>query len=360
MVSREVVRRRETGDTATDHHHPHGPSVSRLRHGGPTGEPVADRLRRIGMTTRRPTLARSAALLATTTLAVLVLAGCSCGSSDSMDGAGGSAAMSQELPQGGAAERAPGATNADDAEVDLVELEAEKKVSHGTVSLTADDVADARAEVQRIVDTYAGQVAESQTETDEDGEVVRARMVLRVPVADFNEAMDRLEAVADLRSSDQASDVVTEQYADLAARVRAQEKSLERVEVLFARAGNIRDIMAIESELSRRQADLDSLKGQLRVLDDRTDLSTITVHLERTPEKADQEEGQDRAGFLVGLRDGWDALAAVGTGLATVAGALLPFAVAIGILAALLWLPVRTLLRSAQRRRPAPAAPPAE
>lgn len=226
----------------------------------------------------------------------------------------------------------------------------EKVVSHGTVVLEADDVAQARAEVQRIVDTFAGDVAQSQTETDEDGDVVRSRMVARVPVTDFGAAMDRLEEVADLRSSDQASDVVTAKYTDLTARVRAQRAGLRRVELLFSRAETIRDIMAIEAQLTSRQADLDSLTGQLRVLDDRTSLSTITVHVERTPDAEGSDD--DGAGFLPGLGSGWEALKAVGVALATVAGAVLPFTVALALLGVPLWLVVRRL-----RRHPAPGSP---
>ncbi|HEX8781144.1 MAG TPA: DUF4349 domain-containing protein [Nocardioides sp.] len=225
---------------------------------------------------------------------------------------------------------------------------AEKVVSRGTVALEADDVAVARAEVQRVTDSHGGQVAESQTETDSDGTVTHSRMVLRVPVDEFDTAMDELEQVADLRSSDQDSDVVTAQYADLEARVRAQEASLRRVELLFSRAQSIRDIVAIEAQLTARQADLDSLTGQLRVLEDRTALSTITVHLMAPyPEPVEEDE----AGFLAGLAAGWDALKELGTGLATVSGVLLPFVV----LVALLGLPLAVVVRRL-RRRPAPPA----
>jgi hypothetical protein len=189
-------------------------------------------------------------------------------------------------------------------------------------------------------------VTESQTETDTDGKLTNSRMVLRVPVDEFDAAMDELEQVADLRSSDQDSDVVTAQYADLEARVRAQEASLRRVELLFSRAQSIRDIVAIEAQLTSRQADLDSLTGQLRVLEDRTALSTITVHL--SGKHTEPEE--DEAGFLTGLAAGWDAMTELGTGLATVSGALLPFVV----LVALLGLPLAAVVR---RLRPRPAPP---
>lgn len=226
----------------------------------------------------------------------------------------------------------------------------DKVISTGTVSLTADDVAALRFDVQRIADEQGGQVSGEETESGDDGDVTRSRMVLRVPTAKFTATMQALEKAGALQSSSQGSEVVTEQYVDLQARVRAQEKSLERVEVLFSRANSIRDIMAIEGQLTRRQADLDSLKGQLRYLEEQTAQATITVHLERTDVR---DPEVDEAGFVAGLKAGWSAFTTSLTGLATVVGAVLPFALALGLLGFVVWLWVRRSLRS---RRTATAA----
>jgi hypothetical protein len=311
---------------------------------------------RTNRTTARATLASAA-------LAALLLSGCSGSGNDSgadSSSAGGEAEVmsdSADLGAGPAAQvpRASGRGAADSAtNAAAGALDAEREVSTGSVSLVSDDVADTRFDVQRIAIDQGGSIADDTTETDRGGEVVRSRMVLRVPVDVFEKSMSKLEAVADLRSSQQASEVVTDTYLDLEARVRAQEKSLERVELLFSRAEDIRDIMAIESQLGRRQADLDSLKGQLRLLDDRTSMSTITVHVERSPEAA-PEEKDDRAGFLPGLESGWHALQAAFVGVATVVGALLPFLVVLAAIGVPLWL----LLRSTRRRRPATTPGPA-
>lgn len=224
----------------------------------------------------------------------------------------------------------------------------EKVVSTGTVAVSSRHVERALRRVSLVVDQYGGQVGNERTETDDDGAPVWARLVVRVPVEEFDGALADLKQIGRLQSSSRRSTVVTAEYVDLEARVRAQERSLRRVELLYRRAQSIRDIMAIEGEVATRQAELDSLKGRLRVLDDKTQLSTITVHVEqRTTATAPEPE---QAGFLAGLRAGWDGLTGLLVGAATLLGAVLPFTLVLLPLGLLAWLGLR---RFRNARRPA-------
>lgn len=204
----------------------------------------------------------------------------------------------------------------------------------GTMTVQSDDVAQARFDLEKVVDSYGGTIADEKTTASTDGEVRLSRVVLRIPSQDFDQAMLDLAELGKVTASTRKAEDVTAQVIDTQARIRAQEQSLQRVEVLFTRAQNIRDIVAIEAQLSRRQADLDSLKGQLAYLEDQTTLSTITVYLEQAPEEpvpVEKKEKDDDTAFVAGLKSGWDALSELGAGLATVSGALLPFAV-VGLL----------------------------
>ena len=274
------------------------------------------------------------------------------------DGGGDSGSDSDGDLDGGSDDGGGGADPAvgpDEAGI-VTALDVERSViSTAVVSLRADDAAAARADVMRIVDVHRGQVSDEETSTDDEGRVERSRLVLRVPAADFAETVAELEDVAELVSSDKSSEDVSFQVIDTRVRIRAQEQSLRRIELLLDRARSIRDIVSIESELTRRQAELDALKSKQDYLADQTAYATITVHLERAgaaePERPDREE----SGFLAGLDGGWKALAAFATVLATIVGALLPWLVLLGVLGAPTWLLMR---RSSRRRAPAtPAAP---
>ncbi|MEZ5095730.1 MAG: DUF4349 domain-containing protein [Nocardioides sp.] len=263
-------------------------------------------------------------------LAALLTASCSAGATPGRRGVVGGCPGRRAREAGAAPANAPAADTGYSADQTATQVREPAIISTGTVSLRSTDVGQARFDVQKVVDGHGGTVTDEQTDTGKSGDVIRSRMVLRIPSADFDAAMDELEKVAALESSARASEDVTTQVIDTQVRIRAQEQSLRRIELLLDRAQSIKDIVSIEAELTRRQADLDSLKQQQAWLADQTSLSTVTVHLQRSA--TDQPVDEDTSGFLAGLRAGWHALATFASGAATVVGTLLPWAAMLTLL----------------------------
>ena len=305
--------------------------------------------------TRRRTGLRSPIVAVLGGLAfTIALSGCSGGSGSSADStASTGGALEAPVPDAARGSDALGVLDTDKAAPRRSVTE-RSVISKGTVVLRSRDVAGARFDVRQIVDRYTGEVSDEQTDTDKDGEVVSAHLVLRVPSADFGEAMTDLEDVADLKFSGRSAEDVTTQVIDTQVRLRAQRRSIARITTLLDRAQDLRDIVLIESQLTRRQADLDSLEQQSSYLRDQTSLATITVDIDH--ERAAAEEADDRTGFLAGLSAGWHGLVAVAVGLATAAVALLPWMVVLLVLAVPGWLVFHWL----RRRRAAPGEAPAE
>ncbi|MCD4526719.1 DUF4349 domain-containing protein [Nocardioides sp. cx-173] len=305
---------------------------------------------------RRLTTAALAVLLVTT------VAACSSGSGESRDSGGGDAASSEaEAPARGAdADRPDGLSALDDSTgrnvatgpADVADVADERKlISQGNVQLRSEDVEQALFDVQQVVDTVAGEVVQKDTATGEAGAATRARLVLRVPSARFDEAMAGLEDAADLVTSSSNVQDVTTKVLDVDIRVRVQRRSIQRIEVLLDQAESIRDIVAVERQLSTRQADLASLERQQAYLADQTAQATITLSIERTKAPADKaEEKEDREGFVAGLDSGWTGFKNVTVALATALGAALPFLLVLALLA---W-PARLLVRRLARRRTSP------
>ena len=232
-----------------------------------------------------------------------------------------------------------------------------KIIAKGNVSLEADDVGNAAFLATRLADEFGGEVTERETTTNDDGDVSTARLLLRIPVANFDEAFTGLEDIGDLQSSNTGKEDVTTKVIDTQVRIRAQRRSLARVEALFDRAQSISDIIRIESQVSRRQADLESLERRLTYLSDQTSMSTISVNISLPPaEKKKEEKKKDKpeeAGFFAGLEDGWNALKSFSTDTATVAGKVLPF----GAVLLVIGVPILLLVRRLRRDGDAPDVP---
>ena len=340
------------------------------------------------MTPRRTPLS-----LALAVAAALALAGCSAGGSTASGGAdAGPAAQDGAAPAAPAPAPAKGEASGGDATKDAGAAPGaavkQRVIRTAQVVVEVDgQLAPAAAKVRAAAQGLGGTVSSETTsfsdtldpraegdvgdagETSGDGSTQSAKppvvarpgqsvLVLRVP----EDALDRAMALIsgpggvgkEVSRSATAQDV-TGDLADLQSRVATQRASVQRIRALLSKAGSLRDVVLLESEVTKREAELEALQARQAALAGRADLATLTVDL-RTPAAAAAVRAEDRNAFVAGLDQGWKALVASTTVILTLVGALLPFVV----VAALVGIPLLVLLR--RRRRPAVRTmpPPAE
>jgi hypothetical protein len=227
-------------------------------------------------------------------------------------------------------------------------------VYRGSITVQVRDVGRAADRAEALATGADGVVFSEQSTTDpRHPRYGQATLTLRVPPSAFGPTLDGLSRLGKELERQRSAEDVTTQVTDVDSRVRSQQRSVDRVRVLLGQAKTIGEVVQVEAELSRREADLESLEAQLAKLKDVTDLATIEVTLvspDRHPVPVKDDDPD--LGFLTGLRGGLGALAGVALVAVTVLGALAPFAV----VAALLGVPAYLVLRS---RRRATTTPPA-
>jgi len=231
------------------------------------------------------------------------------------------------------------------------EVEQRSMVYKGELTVRASNVDEAAAMASTIA-TGAGGAIAGDNRRDDDGKGT-ADLVIRVPSDAFAATVEKLSDLGTELNRGLNREDVTEAVVDLDSRIASQKASVDRTRALLARAQQISDIVTIESELARREAELGSLQARKRSLADQVTLSTITVHLVGPASAAKDENEDEPDTFLTGLSDGWNAFTATVNGLLVVFGALLPFLIALGI-------PAAVLIWALRRRRQAvgpPAAP---
>lgn len=298
---------------------------------------------------------RQAVLVATGLIAAIALAGCSATSKSN----GQNATAVRGVPEPGA--KAPGfdqgggtggkpvtAPTAAPLPPGAVQRAI---IYNGNITVRVTDVNATAAQAQALAIAAGGYVGGDDREIDAGRS--SATLILRVPSIQFEATVSALGHLGKEQSRQVSTQDVTENVVDVQARLKTQQASVDRIRALLAQATSINEIVAIESELTNREADLESLEAQLRSLTDLTSLSTITVTL-LGPEATLVATHKSSTGFVAGLKSGWHAFQASLAALLTIIGALLPFAVVIGIpLLLIVW-----LARRRRARRPAaiPAA----
>lgn len=218
-------------------------------------------------------------------------------------------------------------------------------VRTATVQMTADDVGDAVDGARDIAAAEGGYAGRERVRE------ASATLTLHIPSDRFDRALDRVSGLGEVISREQTAEDVTEQVVDLDSRIATQRASVDRVRALLARANTVDEIVRIEQEVTSREADLESLQQRRQVLAGQVAMSTVTIGIDRTDAPAPPKAEEERGGFLAGLSDGWAAFTSAGAGTLRVIGAVLPFALVIGV-------PAVFLIRWWRRRRTtAPAQP---
>jgi hypothetical protein len=310
------------------------------------------------------------ALIALATLSALLVAGCSAGTSTSGTAAGSSA--------GAPGKDSAGVSNTPGAKVGALDAQTAPNGQAGTpeaskpgapvpgvgpkltksasLSVQVKNIDAGAAQVRSIAAGLQAQVLNEQIGTGGPADPIPpgsasspatdfGTLTLSVPSDKLDSALDQLSKIGTVKQRNLSTQDVTTQYVDTQSRLKTMRASVERVRALMAQAKDLGQVVALESELSRRQADLESLETQLAALTNSVERSTLSVSL-TTP----AHEQVTQAGFVAGLRSGWDAFTASARGLFTGLGAVVPFAVFFLLVAApvIWWLRRRQTSQAAQ------------
>lgn len=298
-------------------------------------------------------------LLATaaTGLLVAALAACSGGGAGESGGSAvqdGAAPRSEVVSPDGAqdvTDAAAGAVGLGESRQEAVDREL---VTTGTATLAVDDPFDAAEEIARLVEDAGGRVEARDERAPTDDETGSASMTLRIPADRVSATLDALDALGEVRDRHVETVDVTGTAQDLDARIQALRTSTDRLRELMAEADRTADLIEIESELSTRQAELDSAVSERNRLSDEVAMSTLHVEIvaEGTPAAQARPDG-----FLGGLSAGWSALVSTFNVVVLILGAVIPW-LALGGLVLLVVVGIRRQV--ARSRRPGATPPVAE
>ncbi len=162
-------------------------------------------------------------------------------------------------------------------------LDDRKIIYQGDMSLVVNDTEQAAKDIQTLVESVGGYVAQMRGYRRNDRMIYD--LTIRIPVEQFDTTRESIKALAvrveneELRTTD-----VTDQYFDLDARIKTlKDTEAELRELLRTteeRGGDVEDIITIYDKLTEIRSQIESLQGQLNRLDKLVAYSTLNIHLE--------------------------------------------------------------------------------
>lgn len=147
----------------------------------------------------------------------------------------------------------------------------------GSITLDVIGVAETQKKVTQYAKEAGGYV--ESTSQRRYGDMPSVSLTLRIPAEKLRQVVGSLESVGEVTEKRISSEDITENYIDTQARLETKIKLRDRLQALLEKATDVKDILAIEKELTRLQGDIDSMTARLKSMKGKVDYASLEVTL---------------------------------------------------------------------------------
>ncbi len=225
-------------------------------------------------------------------------------------------------------------------------------VTTGSLQLVVDDPIRSADEVSALVLAAGGRLDSISQYPKSDYQPASATLLARIPEDRLDQALLDLKGLGTVQSLSTDSTDVTQQTTDYEVRIATLQAAVDRLRALLSTATDTSDLIEIETALTSREGDLESLKAQRDSLAEQVAFATISISLSTPAEAGAAAPGT----FFDGLLAGFNSLMLTLAGLLIAFGAVLPWLIFLALVAAIVLLIIRFSRRRRQARRAAARA----
>jgi hypothetical protein len=229
-----------------------------------------------------------------------------------------------------------------------------KLVFTAEIQLGVADFDAAEKELDRVITAHKGYIAKSDV-SGKAGGSRQGTWKARVPASKFVEFREAVKKIGDvLHFTSDVSDV-TEEYYDLAVRIKNQEAEIADLRKMFDKgSGKLEDTLTVKRELARATTELEQMKGRQRLLENLADLSTVTISLQEKGTYTPSEPVSFGTQISNTFSGSVDLLVSAGKGLVLIGAALTPWSQVLVPAAVALWWWRRRHRTAARPAQPTP------
>jgi hypothetical protein len=170
------------------------------------------------------------------------------------------------------------ASGSDDSKIGVLRGSPEPMIARTVaLSLVVKDFDASRKSLDAILARRNGYAA-TLTVNTEQGAARSLTASLRIPAPQLAAAMNELKSLGRVETESQNGEEVTQQHADLVARLKNSRETEQRLQaILVERTGKISDVLEVEQEIARVRGEIERMEAEQKNLEHRVDFATIDL-----------------------------------------------------------------------------------
>jgi Domain of unknown function (DUF4349)/Putative zinc-finger len=148
-----------------------------------------------------------------------------------------------------------------------------------SLSIVTKDFAASRASLDAILARHRGYAAELSANTPENGPR-SLQAALRIPAAELSSAVADLKMLGRVENESQSGEEVTQQHADLVARLKTSRETEQRFQaILQQRTGDVAQVLQVEEGIARVRGDIERMEAEQKNLEHRVEFASVNLQL---------------------------------------------------------------------------------
>ncbi len=178
------------------------------------------------------------------------------------------------------------------------------------LAVATKDFAHSRSTLEEILERHHGYAAKLRMVGQPAASALTA--TLRVPSSEFTAAVIDLKTLGNVEREEQTADEITQQRADLEARLLNAQNTLERLQGILAKGGKIHNLLVIQRQLANVSAEIARLEAERVSTEHRVIFAQVLLSLrEEVRPPVESLAAEFRNAAMAGLSDAFSSLSAI-------------------------------------------------
>jgi len=178
------------------------------------------------------------------------------------------------------------------------------------LAVATKEFAHSRSTLEEILERHHGYAAKLRMVGQPAASTLTA--TLRVPSSEFASAVTDLKTLGNVEREEQTADEITQQRADLEARLVNAQNTLARLQGILAKGGESHNLLEVQRQLAGVSAEVARLEAERASTEHRVIFAQVLLSLrEELKPPAESVAAEFRAAAMAGLSDALSSLSAI-------------------------------------------------